>query len=185
MIRKNAFELVDLNEVDKNRALVYSTQGMGNGEIETIADVVYVDITAFDRTQTRKIAEELGAINEQLTTEGREYILIGPGRWGTRDPFTGVPVVWSQISGARVIVEMGLEDFPLDASLGSHFFHNVTSMNIGYFSVPYNVSQSFVNLERLKKIPVITQTHYIRHIRFREPLKVQMDGRQQKALILI
>jgi len=140
-------------------------------------------VAEFDRTRTKEMAAELGEFNEKLIAEGKEYILIGPGRWGTRDPFTGIPVVWSQISNAQVIVEMGLEDFPLDASLGSHFFHNVTSMNVGYFSVPFNSHEAFINIELLKKMPVVRHTKFLRHVRFPQPLTVLMDGNKREALI--
>jgi hypothetical protein len=165
------------------KSLLYATKGMGNGQIDNLRDVIYVDVASFDRTHTREIANELGALNQKMIAEGREYILIGPGRWGSRDPFSGIPVVWSQISNARIIVEMGLEDFPLDASLGSHFFHNVTSMNIGYFSVPYNSNEAFINLEMLKKLPVVEHSGFIRHVRFPEAVTVLMDGRSREALI--
>jgi hypothetical protein len=183
LIRREDLVEVKINEVDREKALLYATKGMGNGQIENLRDVIYVDIAAFDRVHTREIAEELGVLNEKMVAYGKEYILIGPGRWGTRDPFTGIPVVWSQISNARVIVEMGLEDFPLDASLGSHFFHNVTSMNVGYFSIPYNSTEAFINLEMLKKQPVVEHSTYIKHLRFPEPVTVLMDGRSREAVI--
>ena len=183
LIRKDDMLDVTIEDFDKDQALMYATKGMGNGKIDTIRDVIYVDIAAFDRTQTNEMAEQLGKINEQLVGEGKEYILIGPGRWGTRDPFTGIPVVWSQISNAKIIVEMGLEDFPLDASLGSHFFHNVTSMNVGYFSVPYNSNEAFINLDILKKLPVVSHTKFIKHVRFPKPVTIFMDGHKREVLI--
>jgi hypothetical protein len=185
MIRNQEFATIDLNPVNRNSALLFASKGMGNGESQHIIDVVYVDITAFDRMQTKLMAAELGELNNRLVAKKIPYVLIGPGRWGTRDPFTGIPVAWSQISGARVIVEIGLEDFPLDASLGSHFFHNVTSMNVGYFSIPFNSPDHFVNFEMLRKQKVIQQTGFIKHIRFKKPLLIQMDGRKQEALISI
>jgi hypothetical protein len=183
LIRKDDLVEVNLATVNPDHTFMYATQGMGNGEITGIRDVVYVDISLFDRNQTRIMAEELGKLNEQLVNENKEYILIGPGRWGTRDPYTGIPVVWSQISNAKIIVEMGLEDFPLDASLGSHFFHNVTSMNVGYFSVPYNSKSSFINFEILKGLHVVQHSKFIKHVRFPMPVIIQMDGRKREALI--
>jgi len=183
LIRKEDMLDVVISDLDKSQALMYATKGMGNGKIDTIRDVIYVDIAAFDRTQTNEMAEQLGKLNEQLVAEGKEYILIGPGRWGTRDPFTGIPVVWSQISNAKIIVEMGLEDFPLDASLGSHFFHNVTSMNVGYFSVSYNSCDAFINLDILKKLPVVSHTKFIKHVRFPKPVTIFMDGHKREVLI--
>ena len=185
MIRKEEFITVTIDQVDRSRALLYASKGMGNGEIDSIADVVYVDAATFDRLETRQMGLELDELNSILVKEGRPYILVGPGRWGTRDPYTGIPVVWSQISGAKVIVEIGLEDYPLDASLGSHFFHNVTSMNVGYFSIPYNAPDAFINFELLRKQKIVRQTRFIRHVRFKKPLHVKMDGRKQEAVIII
>jgi hypothetical protein len=113
----------------------------------------------------------------------KEYILIGPGRWGTRDPFTGVPVLWSNISKARIIVEIGLKDFPIDGSLGSHFFHNVTSMNVGYFTIPHNSPDAIINMDILKKMTVIDEGNYIRHVCFSNDLDIVMDGKNRQALI--
>ena len=103
------------------------------------------------------MADEIDAINRKMLSEGRKYVLIGPGRWGTKDRFLGIPVAWPQISNARVIVEVGLPDFHVDASLGSHFFHNVTSMNIGYLSVNQDTNDGTVRWNRLKKQKVISQ----------------------------
>ena len=114
---------------------------------------------------------------------GKDYILIGPGRWGSRDPYTGVPVYWANISKARFIIEIGLPDFHLDASLGSHFFHNVTSMNVGYFSVPYRSKSSKLKMEALKQQQVVNETEFIKHIEFNKPLSILMDGRERKAMI--
>lgn len=183
LIRKEDLVEVELEKIDRQNDLMFASSGMGNGKVENIRDVVYVDIAKFDRTQTKEMARQLGEINELMIAENCEYILIGPGRWGTRDIFTGIPVVWSQISKAKVIVEMGLEDFPLDASLGSHFFHNVTSMNVGYYSVPFGSTESFVNIDMLKSLPVVRHTNYIKHVRFPKPVSILMDGRQQKIQI--
>lgn len=183
LIRKNDVVEIDLHEMNPEKTLMYAEHGMGNGAIDSIRDVIYVDVAKFDRMKTRQMAEELGELNHEMETNNKEYILIGPGRWGTRDPFTGIPVAWSQISKAKVIVEMGLEDYPLDASLGSHFFHNVTSMNVGYYSVPYNSTESFINLEVLRKVKVIRQTQFIKHVRFTYPLHISMDGRTRRVLI--
>ncbi|MCD6597613.1 MAG: pyruvate, phosphate dikinase, partial [Bacteroidales bacterium] len=108
-----------------------------------------------------------------------------PGRWGTRDRFIGIPVVWPQISNAKIIVEMSLKDFPLDASLGSHFFHNVISMNVGYLSVNHTSSSDFITWDILKKQKVVEETKYFKHIRFKSNLLVQMDGKKRIAMISV
>ncbi len=123
-------------------------------------------------------------LNKKLSGENLNYILIGPGRWGTRDRFIGVPVKWPQIANAKVIVETELEDFPLDASLGSHFFHNVTSMNVGYFSIK-NQGKSFVNYDLLSQQELIEETVYFKHVRFPENLSIVMDGKKRQALIRV
>ena len=174
---------IDLKDVEDDKIFMYAEQGMGNGIIEDIRDVVYVDPKKFDKMKTKQMAQEIKKINAGFEAEGKDYILIGPGRWGSRDPFTGIPVLWAHISKAHIIVEMGLPDFPLDASLGSHFFHNVTSMNVGYFSVAHNSRKSKLRMEALEKQEIITETEFIKHVRFNKPLSVLMNGRERKALI--
>jgi len=174
---------IDLDIIDRDQVIMYAEMGMGNGRIENITDVVYVETDRFDRTRTREMAVEISRINHNLEKEGRDYILIGPGRWGSKDPFTGIPVLWANISKARVIVEMGLPDFPLDASLGSHFFHNVTSMNVGYFSVPNQSKKSYLKMDEFRQQKVADQTEFIRHVQFEKPLTVLMNGKERRALI--
>ncbi len=176
---------IDFDEVDNDKMLLQSVKGMGNGRLNHIKDVVYMNIDVFDRTKTAEMGAEMAEINKYFEEQGKEYVLIGPGRWGTRDRFTGIPVFWSQISHARVIVEMGLPNFPLDASLGSHFFHNVTSMNVGYFSVHHNGEEQFVNLDTLKQQRLVRETQYFRHVEFDEPLTILMDGKKQQAAIVV
>jgi hypothetical protein len=174
---------IDLGEVDEENVFMYAEHGMGNGKIESIYDVVYVDPEKFDKLKTKQIAQEIGEINREFEAQGKEYILIGPGRWGSRDPFTGIPVFWANISKAHIIVEMGLPDYQIDASLGSHFFHHVTSMNVGYFSVPYNAQNSKLKIEVLKHQKLIRETEFVKHVEFNKPLTVLMNGRKRKALI--
>ncbi len=174
---------VDFESIDEDRIFMYAERGMGHGKINDIRDVVYVDPGKFDRLKTKQMAQEIKRINSWFDEQERDYILIGPGRWGSRDPFTGIPVLWSQISHARIIVEMGLPDFPLDASLGSHFFHNVTSMNVGYFSVPHNSRTSKLKMEALGQQQVFQETEFIKHVTFNKPLSILMNGRERRALI--
>jgi len=129
-----------------------------------------------------EMATEIEYFNKRLKKTGREYVLIGPGRWGSRDKFIGIPVKWSQISGARIIVETDLADFPLDASMGSHFFHNVTSMNVGYLSV-HSGGESLIHYDLLEKQVVIEEGKFFRHIRFEHDLDIVMDGKKRQSLI--
>ncbi len=175
---------INFDEVPTDRLLLQSNKGMGNGHIDYIHDVVFMKVEEFDRTQTEAMAKEVARLNKYFEEQDSEYVLIGPGRWGTRDRFTGIPVYWSQISHARVIVEMGLPNFPLDASLGSHFFHNVTSMNVGYFSIHQNGIDKLVDFDVLNHQETITETKYFKHVRFNHPLEILMDGTKQRAAIV-
>ncbi len=174
---------VDISSVDESKVFMYAERGMGNGLIKDIRDVVYVDPDKFDKLKTKQMASEIKELNAWFEEQGKDYVLIGPGRWGSRDQFTGIPVLWAHISRAKVIIEMGLKDYPLDASLGSHFFHNVTSMNVGYFSVPHNCRASIIKMEALKQQEVVRETEYIKHVKFHKPLSVLMNGRERRALI--
>jgi hypothetical protein len=180
---KTDFELAP-ESVSREQTLLYSSKTMGNGQIDHIADAVYVDMDSFDKTDTQAMAAEIEQINDRMIAENREYILIGPGRWGSRDRFIGIPVTWPQISSAKVIVEVGLPDLPLDPSLGSHFFHNVISMHVGYFSIPCNSRSDFVCWEKFEKQTVIHKTKYLRHVRFNRPLCIQMDGKNRRAAVM-
>lgn len=183
LIRQEMSIDIDMSKIEKDKLVMIANKGMGNGKVDHIRDVIYMDLSKFDRTKTEEMAEEMALLNQKMKEQDRQYVLFGPGRWGTRDKFTGIPVLWSQISNAKVIVEQGLEDFPLDASLGSHFFHNVTSMNVGYFSIKNNTEQNFVNIEILDKQEKIEQINYFKHVRFKEPLEILMDGKKQTSVI--
>lgn len=181
----------NVNQLDSNvfeqkeRMWLYTQQSLGNGIVNDICDVIYIDNGRFNKLETTEMAEEIDRLNKMMIEEDRKYILIGPGRWGTSDRFLGVPVDWSQISNARVIVELGLNDYPLDFSLGSHFFHNVTSMNIGYFAVQSNSTKSFIRWDILENQSIIQQTKHFRHVRFKQAASIVMDGTGKRAAIVI
>ncbi|MDF1559694.1 MAG: PEP/pyruvate-binding domain-containing protein [Bacteroidales bacterium] len=174
---------VNMDEIDRSQILLYTEKSMGNGMISNIRDVIYVDKDTFDKSKTLEIAGEIDAFNAEMIKSDRQYILLGPGRWGTRDRWIGIPVTWPQICNAKVIIETGLEDFPLDASSGSHFFHNVTSMNVGYFSVQHNQKNSVLNWEILGRQKVVKQRNYVRHVQFKNSLTVKMDGKKRISVI--
>ncbi len=174
---------VDMDKIDQNDILLYSEKEMGNGMLNDITEVVFVDPDTFDKSKTVEMAEEMDQINKEFIREGRKYILIGPGRWGTRDRWIGIPVQWPQISNAKVIVETSLEGFPLDASSGSHFFHNVTSMNVGYFCVQPELSDSYIRYDVLKQQEKIRRTEYFSIVTFEKPLTVRMDGKKRISVI--
>ncbi len=176
---------IDPESIYTDDVLLISRRSMGNGLIDDITDLVYVEPDRFSSMKTLEMVGEIDAINRKMLSEGRKYVLIGPGRWGTKDRFLGIPVAWPQISNARVIVEIGLPDFHVDASLGSHFFHNVTSMNIGYLSVNQDTNDGTVRWNRLKKQKVIARSKFFRHIRFEHPLIIRMDGKKGMAVISV
>ncbi len=168
--------------------LIYTQKSMGNGRVDDLRDIIYIDPDAFDRSATLQMGVELEKLNARMRQEDRKYILIGPGRWGTRDHWLGIPIIWTQISQARVIVEADLEGYHVDSSQGSHFFHNITSMNIGYLSARYHMGPksgdtSFVDWDWLKEQPVVDRTRYAVRVRLDKPLTVLMDGRKRIAVV--
>ena len=174
----------DADKLRKEDLVIFAEQSMGNGKLTDIQDVVFVNPEAFDRMRTKEIARELETMNLEMTAKRKEYILIGPGRWGTADHHIGIPVKWSHISNARVIVETSMEDFPLDASLGSHFFHNVTSMNVGYFSIQHDSPTEFINWDMLKQQEVLQETGFLIHVQFEKPVCILMDGKKRISAVL-
>ena len=182
LIRSEDKVEVELEGEEPSNCLIVSELSMGNGRDATIRDVVWVDPERFDRSATLDIAAEIEELDRQLGAAGRRYLLVGPGRWGTRDRWLGVPVTFAQISHARVIVEADLPGYHVDSSLGSHFFHNVTSMNIGYFTVPAT-GLSFVDWAWLSSFPTERRTARCAWTILPEPLEILMDGRKSKALI--
>ncbi len=176
---------IDPKSIEYKNLLLSSKKSMGNGIIDDITDVIYIEPESFDILKTVAIAEEIELFNDIMIKENKKYILIGPGRWGSRDIFLGVPVVWPAISNAKVIVEVGLPGYNLDASLGSHFFHNVTSMNIGYFSVNSDTNSGNINWDRLNEQHIVNKGKFIKHVRFEHPLLVRMDGKKGLAVITV
>ncbi|MBN2349571.1 MAG: hypothetical protein JXJ22_12060 [Bacteroidales bacterium] len=175
---------VDIGEIDKSKTILYTRSSLGNGRLDYIRDVIFVNVSGFNKLKTLDMVNEIAMLNKTLQQQNREYVLIGPGRWGTRDRFLGIPVDWSQISNAKVIVEVSLSNFPLDTSLGSHFFYNVTSMNIGYFSVQDSSKTDFIKWNILNKQKVIHSTQYFTHVRFRKPVEILMNGKQRTSAII-
>jgi hypothetical protein len=162
--------------------LAASESALGNGVLEGVRDVVYVKPQTFDPAHTREIARELEAVNRALAGSPRPYLLIGFGRWGTSDPWLGIPVEWGQISGARAIVESSLPDCDADPSQGAHFFHNVTGFRVLYFSVKHT-GRFPIDWEWLDARAAAAETRFLRHVRLESPLRVAVDGRSGRGLI--
>lgn len=179
-------ELDELNveSYDTGALLCQSPQVLGNGVVEDIYDIVYVDYHLFDRARSVDVAAEVSAFNSQLIAERRPYLLIGVGRWGTLDPWLGIPVSWDQISGARAIVETAFKEMSVTPSQGSHFFQNITSFMIGYFSVNTHSHQGSVDWDWLLQQPPLEQKEFTRHLRFNSPVIIKINGHQGKGIIL-
>lgn len=174
---------VDWSRIDPAQAIVYSEHALGVGRMGGIADVVYVRPDKFDPLRTREIAEELLAVNAQMRVEGRGYVLVGPGRWGSSDPFLGVPVKWTHISEAKVIVETSLSGFSVEPSQGTHFFQNVTSLGVGYQTIDELHGDGRFDAARLDRMAAVHEGEYLRAVRFAEPLEVCIDGRTGRGYV--
>ncbi len=174
---------IDVNKLDNDHLLLKTDRGLGNGQVDTISDIVFADPNTFDRSKTEAMTAELEYFNRKLMAEQKKDILIGPGRWGTHDRWLGIPVQWSQISNAGVIVETDMKDIHVDASLGSHFFHNITSMKIGYFTVKNAYPFHYLNMDWLLAQPAQERTEYFVHVRSNTPFRIQMDGRKGVCVI--
>lgn len=164
--------------------LCVSSRALGRGRNRDVADVVYVRPDRFDRAVTRAIASEVEALNRAIAAEGRGYVLIGPGRWGTSDPWLGVPVEWHQISAARAIVETDLGDVPVTPSEGTHFFQNLTSFGIGYFTVYGGDPGGHLDVGWLESRPAAYEGTWLRHVRLPAALEIAVDGRSRRGVIL-
>ena len=174
---------MDWSTVDTSEALIYAESALGIGAMHDLADIIYVKPETFDTLSTEHIAQELLEFNRSMREEGRSYILVGPGRWGSSDPFLGVPVKWTHISEAKVIVECGIERFEVEPSQGTHFFQNVTSLGVGYLTInPFRGDGSF-RISRLDARPALREGEFLRQVRFERPLRVYIDGRSNKGII--
>ncbi len=174
----------DDSELEKEQLLLHSEQSLGNGLIENIADIVFVLPSKFSSAKTVNIAKEVAKINAKLTQSDAPYLLIGPGRWGTQDPWLGMPVRWSQISGVKIMVETPFEDFYVEPTQGTHFFQNIISRGIGYITMTSEDENNFIDWEWLETQQPVTKLKYVSHIHLSQPLTVKLDGRNRRAVIL-
>ncbi len=175
---------LDLDQVPRESVLCSTSTALGTGVYEEVQDIIYVRPDRFDAGQTMAIAEEVGRINFQLKEEGRTCLLIGPGRWGTADPWLGIPVDWDQISEARVIVEVELEDFRVKPSQGTHFFQNLTALQIGYLTIRRRQEHHFIDWPWLEARPAVAESEFIRHLRLDTPLDIRIDGQTAQGAVL-
>ena len=175
---------VDWTQIDCSGALVNSTSALGTGWLDGLRDIVYLKASAFDKMKTVEMAAQLRELNARMQADGRQYVLIGYGRWGSSIPTLGVPVAWSDISEARILVEASLPDFRVDPSQGTHFFQNLTSFNAGYVNVdPYTRPGDSIDLSPLDALEAVEETEFLRHVRLETALTACVDGRTGKAII--
>ena len=173
----------DWSAVSLDDAYIYAESALGIGSMSDIRDIVYIKPEKFSSLVTERIAEELLALNSRMRDEGRSYVLVGMGRWGSSDPFLGVPVKWTHISEAKVIVECNLPSFNVEPSQGTHFFQNVTSLGIGYMTIDPVTDSGFFRSEALDALDAVYDGEFLRCVRFEEPLTVCVDGKSNKGVV--
>jgi CheY-like chemotaxis protein len=176
-------EELRLDDVDPTRVICQSSKVLGNGRIDDLRDIVVVDFHRFERAKSKEVAKGVAHFNTLLSTQNHPYLLIGVGRWGSTEPWLGIPVEWDEISGARVIVEAGFRDFRVTPSQGSHFFQNLTAFQVGYFTVNPDAGEGSIDWQWLAETPSVEEDGCVRHLRFDAPLTVVMNGRTSKGLI--
>ncbi len=177
-------EHLEIEEVSRDRLVCVSSHVLGHGILKDIRDIVMVDNERFDRSRSREVAREVMQLNEKLLSEEKPYLLVGVGRWGSLDPWLGIPVKWDQISGARAIVETSFKDLDVDPSQGSHFFQNITAFMVGYFTINSRMKHGFVDWDWLHRQPAAEEKMFVRHIRLTKPVIVKINGHQNKGIIL-
>ena len=174
---------VDWSKVDTSDAIIYSESALGTGVVNDVCDVIYLREENFNPASTEKIAEEVTRLNNKMREEGRGYVLVGFGRWGSSNPWLGVPVKWSDISEAKVIVECGLDNFRIEPSQGTHFFQNLTSFGVGYITVNPYMNDGSLDFDKLNSMPATYESEFVRCVRFDDPLEICIDGVGNKALV--
>lgn len=184
LVISNEIEELDVDSRGREDLICTSTQVLGNGAVNGVYDAVIVDIHHFERSKSREAADEISYFNSKLLNSKTPYLLIGVGRWGSLDPWLGIPVTWDQISGASVIVETGFKDLDVTPSQGSHFFQNITSFKVGYFTVSVMNKESFIDWHWINSQVPVETLKYTKHIRFEQPASVRINGHKNKGIII-
>ena len=174
----------DLTLVEQEDTILTSTSVLGHGIVTDVQDIIYVKTGAFCSSNNQSIAYDIEKMNRQFTGEEKNYVLVGPGRWGSSDSWLGIPVKWPHISNARVIVECGLENYCVDPSQGTHFFQNLTSFGVGYFTINPFKGDGWFDEGYLNSLPAVEETEYLRHVRFDKPVVIKMDGKKSLGVVL-
>lgn len=173
----------DLDAIPEEQLLLKSVNSLGQGIMDDIQDVIYVKTEGYSASNNQLIAYDIEKLNKRFLDEGKHYILIGPGRWGSSDTWLGIPVKWPNISAARVIVEAGLTNYRVDPSQGTHFFQNLTSFGVGYFTINAYMNDGLYNQELLNSMPAVEETKYLRWVHFDKPLAVKMNGKKKIGVV--
>lgn len=174
----------DLTQIPMDDALLYSKHALGHGIANDVFDIIYVKTEEFNASNNQLIAYEIEKLNQQLVEEGKNYVLVGPGRWGSSDHWLGIPVKWPHISNARVIVESGLDNYRIEPSQGTHFFQNLTSFGVGYMTINPYINDGVFDEEFLNNTPSFQETKFLRHIRFEKPIVIKIDGKKNLGVVM-
>ena len=173
----------DLNLIPSEQILLRSENALGQGVMDDIQDVIYVKTDGYSASNNQLIAYDIEKLNRRFLDEGKHYVLVGPGRWGSSDTWLGIPVKWPNISAARVIVEAGLTNYRVDPSQGTHFFQNLTSFGVGYFTINAYINDGIYNQELLNSMPAVEETKFLRWVHFDKPLTVKMNGKKKVGVV--
>jgi CheY-like chemotaxis protein len=175
---------INLEKVRMEQTIVFSDSALGHGLFKGIHDLVYIKPESFNPAQNNNTVALIENLNSQFVKKSEGYVLIGPGRWGSTDPWLGIPVKWQQISAARIIIESGLKKYRIDPSQGTHFFQNLTSFRVGYFTINPYIKEGFYDVDYLNGLKAVYEDDYIRHVRFEKPLDIMVDGKRHKGAIM-
>jgi CheY-like chemotaxis protein len=175
---------INLENLRPEDTIVFSDSALGHGIFKGVYDLVYVKPESFSAARNKDVSGIIENLNSQFVRDGKGYILIGPGRWGSTDPWLGIPVKWQQISAARIIIESGLKNYRIDPSQGTHFFQNLTSFRVGYFTINPYIKEGYYDVDYLNSLNVIYEDEFIRHVRFEKPLEIMIDGKRHKGAIM-
>jgi hypothetical protein len=174
----------DLTLTKEEDTLLYAHNALGNGIHNDVQDIIYAKTAGFNAAENPQIVNEIEKLNEMMVADNRNYVLVAPGRWGSSDPWLGIPVKWTQISNARVIVESGLENYRIEPSQGTHFFQNLTSFGVGYFTINPYLQDGVFDEEFLNAQPAVEETEHLRHVRFDKPIVIKIDGKKNLGLVM-
>ncbi len=183
IMENNDYKHIMPDDIDLVDTILYSESALGNGKYEGLEDIVFVKPDVFDQAKTREIALHIDDLNSKFENQDKNYILIGPGRWGSSDPWLGIPINWSQISAAKIIVESGLEDYHIDPSQGTHFFQNLTSFKVGYITINTHVGEGFLDIDYLNKQEAVYEDEYLKQVKFNKELLIMIEGKNNRAVI--